>query len=133
MKASLQIVVDALARAGLLIEGGRPPGAHGGGLPEITGRTADARRLERGMLYCAVRGAVLDGHQFVADAVARGAAAALVEVRQPVTIPQVVVRNGRRAAAVAAEAWYVRPSAKPQAIGWAGTHGKTTSGVSPRP
>ena len=67
MKASLQVVVDALARAGLLIEGGR-------GLPEITGLTADARRLERGMLYCAVRGTVLDGHQFVADAVARGAA-----------------------------------------------------------
>src|SRR5438445_132646 len=98
MKASLQVVVDALARAGLLIEGGGPPEGNGRGLPEITGLTADARRLERGMLYCAVRGAVLDGHQFVADAVARGAAAALVEVRQAVTIPQVVVRNGRRAA-----------------------------------
>src|SRR2546425_2885971 len=127
MKASLQVVVDALARAGLLIEGGGPPEGNGRGLPEITGLTADARRLERGMLYCAVRGAVLDGHQFVADAVARGAAAALVEVRQPVTIPQVVVRNGRRAAAVAAEAWYGRPAAKLQLIGVTGTNGKTTS------
>ena len=127
MKASLQVVVDALARAALLIEGGGPPEGNGRGLPEITGLTADARRLERGMLYCAVRGAVLDGHQFVADAVARGAAAALVEVRQPVTIPQVVVRNGRRAAAVAAEAWYGRPAAKLQLIGVTGTNGKTTS------
>src|SRR5881397_1871289 len=127
MKASLQVVVDALARAALLIEGGGPPEGNGRGLPEITGLTADARRLERGMLYCAVRGAVLDGHQFVADAVARGAAAALVEVRQPVTIPQVVVRNGRRAAAVAAEAWYGRPAARLQLIGVTGTNGKTTS------
>ena len=125
MKASLQIVVDALARAGLVIEG--PPGGNGRGLPEITGLTADARRLERGMLYCAVRGAVLDGHRFVPDAVARGAAAALVEVRQPVNIPQVVVRNGRRAAAVAAETWYGRPAAKLQLIGVTGTNGKTTS------
>src|SRR5256885_16861191 len=99
MKASLQIVVDALARAGLVIEG--PPAGNGRGLPEITGLTADARRLERGMLYCALRGAVLDGHRFVPDAVARGAVAALVEVRQPVNIPQGGVRNGPRAAAVA--------------------------------
>jgi UDP-N-acetylmuramoyl-L-alanyl-D-glutamate--2,6-diaminopimelate ligase len=96
-------------------------------MPAITGLTADARKLERGMLYCAVRGAVLDGHNFVADAAARGAAAALVEVRQPVAIPQVVVRNGRRAAAIAAEAWYRRPATRLQMIGVTGTNGKTTS------
>jgi hypothetical protein len=70
---SLRVVIDALARAGVLIEA---PPADVGGL-EITGLTADARRLQRGMLFCAVRGAVLDGHQFVKDAAARGAAAAL--------------------------------------------------------
>jgi UDP-N-acetylmuramoyl-L-alanyl-D-glutamate--2,6-diaminopimelate ligase len=123
MSASLQVVVDALARAALLVEvpeGGAP-------LPEITGLTADARRLEPGMLFCAVRGAVMDGHVFVADAAARGAAAALVEARQPVALPQVVVRNGRRAAAAAAEAWYGRPAARLQLIGVTGTNGKTTS------
>jgi UDP-N-acetylmuramoyl-L-alanyl-D-glutamate--2,6-diaminopimelate ligase len=120
----LQEVVDALARAGVLIDA---PDAHVTGLPEITGLTADARRLERGMLFCAVRGALLDGHKFVADAAARGAAAALVEVRQPVSIPQILVRNGRRAAAVAAEAWYRRPAARLQMIGVTGTNGKTTS------
>jgi UDP-N-acetylmuramoyl-L-alanyl-D-glutamate--2,6-diaminopimelate ligase len=116
----LQEVVDALARAGVLVDAPDP-------LPHITGLTADARRLERGMLFCAVRGAVLDGHQFVADAAARGAAAALVEARQPVAIPQVVVRNGRRAAAIAAETWYRRPAARLQLIGVTGTNGKTTS------
>jgi UDP-N-acetylmuramoyl-L-alanyl-D-glutamate--2,6-diaminopimelate ligase len=79
------------------------------------------------MLFCAVRGAVLDGHDFVGDAVARGAAAALVEFRQSVAIPQILVRNGRRAAAVAAEAWYGRPAAHLQLIGVTGTNGKTTS------
>ena len=121
MSAPVQAVIDALARAGVLVE---PPG---GPLPEITGLTADARRLERGMLFCAVRGAVQDGHKFVADAAARGAAAALVESRQPVSIPQILVRNGRRAAAAAAETWYGRPAARLQLIGVTGTNGKTTS------
>ena len=124
MSRSLQEVVDALARAGVLIDA---PEAGAGPLPQITGLTADARRLERGMLFCAVRGAVLDGHQFVADAAARGAAAALVESRQPVAIPQIVVRDGRRAAAIAAEAWYGRPAAQLQLVGVTGTNGKTTS------
>ena len=124
MSRSLQEVVDALARAGVLIDA---PHARTSSMPAITGLSADARRIERGMLFCAVRGAVLDGHQFVAAAAARGAAAALVEVKQPVAIPQVLVRNGRRAAAVAAEAWYRRPAAQLQMIGVTGTNGKTTS------
>src|SRR6267378_2494675 len=90
-------------------------------------RRARARRLKPGMLFCAVRGAVLDGHAFVADAAARGAAAALVESRQSVAIPQILVRNGRRAAAIAAEAWYQHPAARLQLIGVTGTNGKTTS------
>ena len=124
MSRSLQEVVDALARAGVLVDA---PDTRTNSLPAITGLTADARRLERGMLFCAVRGAALDGHQFVAAAAARGAAAALVEVKQPVAIPQVLVGNGRRAAAIAAEAWYRRPAAQLQMIGVTGTNGKTTS------
>jgi UDP-N-acetylmuramoyl-L-alanyl-D-glutamate--2,6-diaminopimelate ligase len=124
MSRSLQEIIDALARAGMLIDA---PSADANSLPVITGLTADARRLERGMLFCAVRGAVQDGHSFVPDAAAHGAAAALVEARQPVTIPQVLVRNGRRAAAIAAEAWYRRPAARLQMIGVTGTNGKTTS------
>src|SRR2546430_2808635 len=72
--------------------------------PEITGLTADSRNVERGMLYCAVHGSVRDGHEFVRAAEERGAAAALVEREQAVDVPQILVRDGRRAAAVAAEA-----------------------------
>ena len=123
MSRSVREIVDALARAGVLIDA---PMADA--LPDITGLTADARRLERGMLFCAVRGAVQDGHQFVAAAAGRGAAAALVESRQSgVSIPQILVRNGRRAAAIAAETWYERPASRLQMIGVTGTNGKTTS------
>ena len=47
MSRSLQEVVDALARAGVLIDA---PNSQVTPLPLITGLTADARRLERGML-----------------------------------------------------------------------------------
>src|SRR3954471_14451391 len=124
MSRPLGETIDALARAGMLMDA---PDSGTVPLPDITGLTADARRLERGMLFCAVRGAAQDGHTFVHEAASRGAAAALVESRQPVTIPQIVVRNGRRAAAIAAEAWYGRPAARLQMIGVTGTNGKTTS------
>src|SRR5204863_9917961 len=51
-----------------------------------------------------------------------------VESRQSdVSILQILVRNGRRAAAVAAETWYERPASRLQMIGVTGTNGKTTS------
>src|SRR5207247_2283922 len=62
-----------------------------------------------------------------ATARSRGAAAARVEREQAVDVPQILVRDGRRAAAVAAEAWYDRPAAKLDLVGVTGTNGKTTS------
>src|SRR5881409_4495923 len=86
-----------------------------------------SRKVAPGMLYCAVRGSVEDGHRFVAAARERGAVAALVEREQPVELPQVLVRDGRRAAALAAETWFGRPAARLDLVGVTGTNGKTTS------
>jgi UDP-N-acetylmuramoyl-L-alanyl-D-glutamate--2,6-diaminopimelate ligase len=118
----LAAIVAALERRQLLVA---TPDLYG--WPEITGVSADTRRLQPGMLYCAVRGVVEDGHRFVAAARALGAAAALVEREQPVELPQILVRDGRRAAAVAAETWYDRPAAKLDLVGVTGTNGKSTS------
>src|SRR5689334_10268444 len=115
-------IVAAMERAQLLVA---TPDLHT--WPAITGLTTDSRKLTPGMLYCAVRGSVQDGHRFVADARQRGAAAALVEREQPVDLPQILVRDGRRAAALAAEAWYGRPAARLDLVGVTGTNGKTTS------
>lgn len=118
----LQGIVAALQGGQLLVE---TPDLHT--WPDVTGLTADSRQVTPGMLYCAVRGAVQDGHEFVAAARDRGAVAALVEREQAVELPQVLVRDGRRAAAVAAEAWYGRPAARLDMVGVTGTNGKTTS------
>src|SRR5256884_5891049 len=115
---TLQEVVAALERAQLLVE---MPDLHT--WPEITGLTADSRKVERGMLYCAVHGSARDGHEFVAAARERGAAAALVEREQGVEMPQILVRDGRRAAAVAAGTSYDRPAAKLE-IGRAACRGR---------
>src|SRR3989475_2821491 len=122
--SGLPEIVDALRRAGLLV---RAP--VDGAVPAIAGLTTDSRKVEPGMLYCAVRGSVQNGHRFVAAAAARGAVAALVEEEQAVAVPQVLVQDGRRAAAVAAETWYGRPAARLDLVGVTGTSGKTTSVV----
>ncbi|HEX4560828.1 MAG TPA: UDP-N-acetylmuramoyl-L-alanyl-D-glutamate--2,6-diaminopimelate ligase [Gemmatimonadales bacterium] len=116
----LQTIVAALRERGLLV---RAPSS----LPPITGVTADTRKLEPGMLYCAVRGAIQDGHSYVSKAAEAGAAAALVETPQAGSLPQVVVNDGRRAAAAAAEVWFGYPAKQLNLVGVTGTNGKTTS------
>jgi UDP-N-acetylmuramoyl-L-alanyl-D-glutamate--2,6-diaminopimelate ligase len=122
--SGLAAIVAALDGAGLLTHA-----PLGQAWPAITGVTADSRRVEREMLFCAIRGTAQDGHRFVAVAAERGAAAALVEAQQPASLLQIVVRDGRRAAAVAAETWYDRPAARLDLIGVTGTNGKTTTVV----
>ncbi|MBO2904648.1 UDP-N-acetylmuramoylalanyl-D-glutamyl-2, 6-diaminopimelate--D-alanyl-D-alanine ligase, partial [Stenotrophomonas maltophilia] len=49
----------------------------------------DTRSLGPGSLYVALRGERFDGHDFAADAQARGASALLVERLLPIELPQV--------------------------------------------
>ncbi|HEX7049160.1 MAG TPA: UDP-N-acetylmuramoyl-L-alanyl-D-glutamate--2,6-diaminopimelate ligase [Longimicrobiales bacterium] len=114
-------VVERLERAGLLVT--RPAAD-----PMLTGIADDSRRVQRGELFCAWAGTTADAHAFVPVAESAGAAAALVE--RPVDgseLPQVVVRDGRRAAALAAALAYGDPAAEMMLIGVTGTNGKTTT------
>lgn len=116
-------VIAALRGAGLLAGEPELPS----GLPDLTGLTADSRRLAPGMLFCAVRGSAEDGHRYIAAAAGAGAVAALVETPVEAALPQIVVKEGRRAAAVAAETWFGRPAARLDLVGVTGTNGKTTT------
>jgi UDP-N-acetylmuramoyl-L-alanyl-D-glutamate--2,6-diaminopimelate ligase len=95
--------------------------------PDPTALAVDSRSLEPGMLYIAVRGTQVDGHRFVPDAVKRGASAVLVETSQTSTVPEIVVRDSRRAALVLGSAWYGHPGRCLTLIGVTGTNGKTTT------
>ncbi len=94
----------------------------------ITGITDDSRRVQAGELFCAWAGTSSDSHAYVARAAEAGAAAALVERPVPeADLPQVVVRDGRRAAAAAAMLVLGDPAAALVLVGVTGTNGKSTT------
>jgi UDP-N-acetylmuramoyl-L-alanyl-D-glutamate--2,6-diaminopimelate ligase len=76
-----------------------------------------------------VRGTERDGHDFLEAAKASGATAAIVERadRLPPGLPALVVRDGRRAAPLAAAAAYDWPAHHLRLVGVTGTNGKTTT------
>ena len=94
----------------------------------LAGVRDDSRLVEPGELFVAVRGLSVDGHDFVRQAVERGAAAVAVE--QPVgdlPVPQLVVEKGSAALASAAAWWYDDPSRELRTVGITGTNGNTTT------
>ena len=76
---------------------------------DIAGLAYDNRAVGPRDLFFCVRGFTRDGHEFAADAVARGAAALVVDHLVDVDIPQVVVDDVRRAMAPTAAALLRRP------------------------
>jgi UDP-N-acetylmuramoyl-L-alanyl-D-glutamate--2,6-diaminopimelate ligase len=118
-------LVDRLAAAGRL-RGGVSPAAR---RRPINGLAYDSRRVVPGGLFVAVPGAHVDGHAFVARAVAAGAVAVVVEhdVPDAGSAAQLVVDRGQLALAVAAAWWYGDPGRGLGVIGVTGTDGKTTT------
>src|SRR5919206_2073297 len=94
---------------------------------EIADLAYDARAAGRGSLFFCVPGSRADGHDFAAGAVANGAAALVVERPLELDVPQLVVADARRAMAVAADAFFGRPTAELEVAGVTGTNGKTTT------
>lgn len=94
----------------------------------ISGLYYDSRRVQPGGLFFALRGASVDGHGFVEDALARGAVAVVTETPcvLPPGITGIVVNDGRRAMALAAAAFYGDPTSGMLVVGITGTNGKTT-------
>lgn len=118
--SDLAAVVRALDDAGQLVAS--PPR-----LPAVSAVADDSRAVRAGTLFCAIDGTVLDGHAYVPDARRRGAAAALVTRPLDDPIPQILVRDGRTAAAVAAREWFGRPADGLGIVAVTGTNGKSTT------
>lgn len=95
---------------------------------EIVGISYDSRRITPGMIFVAVPGQKADGHDFILNAVERGAAAIICERNGfiPQRATKIKVANAREALAQAAAAYYQNPATKLKVIGVTGTNGKTT-------
>ena len=101
------------------------------GIPsiEITGMTADSRRVESGNLFVAVQGNAHDGHAFVNEAISRGASCVLtsrpVDTSEDDVVaicdPSLVDKRNQLAARL-----YEHPSQSMACIGVTGTNGKTS-------
>lgn len=86
--------------------------------------TTDTRALTPGSLFVAIAGDRFDGNDFIADAHARGAVGALVSRVAASPLPQVEVRDTRRAFGAMARAW--RANFAIPAVAVTGSSGKTT-------
>ena len=118
-------LVDRLAAAGRL-RGEVAPAARE---RAVHGIAYDSRRVVPGSVFVAVPGAHVDGHAFVARAVAAGAVAVVVEhdVDDAKPAIQLVVDRSQLALAVVAAWWYDDPGRGLGVIGVTGTDGKTTT------
>ena len=95
----------------------------------VTGVGCDTRRLAGGEVFVAVSGLKQDGHDFIWEAVARGAAAVVAGrvMPTPRDVPDTVVEAARAAFAELASRFYGHPSRRINLIGVTGTNGKTTT------
>lgn len=95
---------------------------------EISSITYDSRKVKAGTLFIAIAGANVDGHDFIRQALEKGAVAILSNGRSPSTenVPVIRVKNPRLAMSKISADFYGNPSREMNIIGITGTNGKTS-------
>ena len=103
---------------------------HGDGSTTVAALAYDSRAVTRSDCFFATRGTQSDGHDFIPDAVAKGASAVVCEQLPAETahgVAYVVVPDAAGALADMAAAFYGHPSRELKLVGITGTNGKTTT------
>ncbi len=102
---------------------------------EVSNITHDSRNVVRGSLFVCIAGASHDGHKFINEAVANGAAAIIAQAdrisAEPLDVPDsvafVTVKDTRKAFPLLASKLCGDPSQSMVMVGVTGTNGKTTT------
>ncbi len=128
-----ELLADALGVSfpGISASGNEIPGNDAADLPDlrVTGIAQDSTRVRPGNVFVARVGQRRDGHDFLPDAIARGAVC-VVGTRSDVTglaVPYVRVGDDRLATSALAAAFHGHPSRDLIVVGVTGTDGKTTT------
>jgi UDP-N-acetylmuramoyl-L-alanyl-D-glutamate--2,6-diaminopimelate ligase len=97
----------------------------------VSGVCYDSRDAEKGSLFVCVSGKHADGHDFIDDAVSRGAVAIVAQTEMPAGLPTgfARVRDSRAALAAISANFYGHPASRLALIGITGTNGKTTTSL----
>lgn len=104
---------------------------------EIRGISYHSKQVEKGFLFSALQGKEVDGHQFIGEAIEKGAEAIVLDeenhflsrgpLLEKFTPTMILVPNSRQAMARISANFYEDPSSKLRLIGITGTNGKTTT------
>ena len=106
-------------------------------ITEIDAICNDSRKVTRGSIFVAVKGYAIDGHDYIAIAIGKGAKAIVYEDREALErqisgadlegITLLEAESSRYALAIMAANFYDNPSHKLTLVGITGTNGKTTT------
>lgn len=111
-----------------ILTGIKPLQVIGAAPAELTGITMDSRAVQPGFVFVAVKGTLTDGHQYISQAIEKGAAVVVME-NLPESRPEVVqvqVADSAEALGIMAGNWFGNPSRKLKLVAVTGTNGKTT-------
>jgi Alr-MurF fusion protein len=120
----LAAIVGGELRAAALSTGGAPPAAGGAPQPIAEAVAVDSRRMPRRSLFVALRGRQADGHDFLGQAAANGAVAALVRADTPPAGLATIAVDSPLAALQRLAAWYRRAHLG-RVVAITGSNGKT--------
>lgn len=97
---------------------------------EISNICLDSRQVKQGSIFVAIKGTAADGHDYIEQAIERGASAIMCERLNAFIDPEVtyiVTDNSAKALGYMADNFYGKPSSKMKMVAVTGTNGKTTT------
>lgn len=100
----------------------------------VSGIEHDSRKVKKGDLFYALEGENFDGHDFIDQALRRGASAVVgqrargeLPLGDEIEFPYAQVEEGRRGLSLFSHLFYRRPTERLFTVGVTGTNGKTTT------
>jgi len=96
----------------------------------VKGITANSRHVKEGFTFVAIKGTKKDGHDFIHEAINRGASCIVAEKDfelKGAKVEKSIVENSKVAFGELVSEFYGHPSKKLKVIGITGTNGKTTT------
>lgn len=112
---------------GKLISGLETLAVYGDLSLEVSGIEIDSKKMQKNRLFICLSGGNHDSHESAREAERYGAGAIVCERRLNVGVPQIVVKDSRRAMSYLSAAFYGFPARRMKIVGITGTNGKTTT------